>query len=78
MQNKPTHSPQMNQLTEPARVVKASGGTIAFAGFDHDAVRRCIPAMVFLSRLPSSEEYTLMEHKKTGARGIWLEILYSL
>lgn len=78
MPKKKTQSVQMKPLTEPALIVKGDMRTMLIAGFDHEQVRDKVKILALFFRLPYSEQYTLMEHKKTGAKGIWLEVLYML
>jgi len=77
MPRKITQSAAM-KLTQPAILVKQDVHTMLVGGFDHEKVREKIRVLGEFFRFPFSEEYTLLEHKKTKARGIWLEILFVL
>jgi len=48
------------------------------AGFNHETVWREFKQAILFGGMPVSTEYTLMEHKITGARGIYMENILSL
>ena len=68
----------MQTLMLPDYVVKCDKNTMMLAGFDHEIVRDRAKILAQLNHTPYSEEYTLMEHKETGARAIWIEMLFLL
>lgn len=48
------------------------------AGFHHETARHKFMQAVRLGSMPVATEYTLMEHKVTGARAIYMENTLSL
>lgn len=74
------HKSSAMKLKSPAVITvmrKKPSRALRVAGFNHDAVQVAAMQCVHLGYLPVATEYTQMEHKVTGARGIYMEVTFN-